>query len=270
MRELPIVLLLASAALLLPPAGCGGDADTAKGKGGGPRPPENRIRIYVGAGLREPCDQLVRAFEKEYGASVVTDYAGSEVLISRVKLARRGDVYMPGDRHYVDQAEKAGMISSQKSVCYFVPTILVPKGNPKDIKGLRDLLKPGLRLGVGDAKACAIGRKTRKIFEKNGIRWESVRKNLKFQSLTVNELGMQIQARSLDAVIVWDAVAKQYAKFGEEVPIPVSKNIISTVNAGVLSFTKNPDLAAKFVAFAAGKRGRAIFKKHHYRTEAPK
>jgi len=227
------------------------------------------LLLYCGAGIRPPVQEIAEAFESEHGVKVVTDYAGSEVLLSKIKLARRGDLYMPGDKHYVEQAAAEGMILSQQSVCYFVPTILVRKGNPKNIRGLQDLLKNGLKLGLGDAKACAIGRKTKQIFAKNNIAWEDVEKNVAFQSLTVNELGMQIQAGSLDAVIVWDAIARYYSEHGTEVPIPVEQNVISTVNIGILTFTKDRSLAGQFVEFAASERGQSIFKQHNYRTEPP-
>ena len=266
MRKTLLVAAAALSAMLA--AGCGDDAP----KGGGKKPAAGKkeILVYCGAGLRPPCAELAAAFEKKHGVKVVTDYAGSEVLLSKLRLARKGDVYMPGDRHYVDQAAEKGMITSQKSVCYFVPTIFVRKGNPKKIKGLDDLIRPGTKLGLGNEKACAIGRKSKKIFKKNGIAWADVEKNLKYRSLTVNELGMQIQAKSLDAVIVWDAVAKQYSKHGEEVPIPAEKNVISTVDAGVLKFASDRGTAEKFVEFASSERGLAIFKKHGYRTEPPK
>jgi len=230
---------------------------------------KQELLLYCGAGIRPPVEELVKTFGQKYDVKIVTDYAGSEVLLSKIKLVRRGDLYMPGDKHYVEQAAQEGMVLSQRSVCYFVPTILVRKGNPKNISGLEDLLQPGLKLGLGDAKACAIGRKTKQIFTKNNVAWEDVEKNLVFQSLTVNELGMQIQADSLDAVIVWDAIAKYYPDDGTEVPIPVEKNIISTVNVGVLSFTESRSLAEKFVEFAASDSGQDIFRKHLYRVEPP-
>lgn len=227
------------------------------------------LLLYCGAGIRPPAEELIDAFFAEYGIKVIVDYAGSEVLLSKIKISRRGDVYMPGDRYYIQQGAQADMILSFRSVCYWVPTILVQKGNPKNISCLEDLLKPGLKLGLGDPNACAIGKITRKILIKNGITAESIKQNLTYQSLTVNELGMQIQARSLDAVIVWDAMARYYSKYGDEVPIPIEKNVISTVDAGVLRFTKHRELAEKFVAFLASKRGQEIFAKHHYRTEHP-
>jgi len=225
--------------------------------------------IHSGAGIRPPVAEIAKVFGEENGVNIVTNYAGSEVLLSKIKLSKRGDIFIPGDQHYIDQASEADLILSHKPICYFVPTILVQKGNPEGIKGLADLVKPGIKLGLGDAKACAIGQKCKKIFKKNGLAWEDIEKNLKFQSVTVNELGIQIKLKSLDAVIVWDAVAKYYAEQGDEVPIPKEKNVISTVPAGVLTFTAHKELAEKFVAFASSERGRAIFKKHNYQVDLP-
>ena len=258
MRKLLSSTIIVAAVLL-----CGCKAEKSQESQSEPK----ELLLYCGAGIRPPVAQIAQAFENEHGVKIVTDYAGSEVLISKIKIARQGDLYMPGDKHYVDQAAQEGMILLQKSVCYFVPTILVQKDNPKNIRGLDDLLQPGLKLGLGDAKACSIGRKSRQIFAKNNIAWEDVEKNLAFQSLTVNELGLQIQTGSLDAVIVWDAIAKYYTEHGTEVIIPVEKNVISTVNIGLLSFTGNRPLAEKFIEFAVSEAGQAIFAEHNYRTE---
>ncbi|MCP4609041.1 MAG: extracellular solute-binding protein [Planctomycetes bacterium] len=227
------------------------------------------LLLYCGAGIRPPADELVETFGREHGVNIALDYAGSEVLLSKIKLIQQGDLYMPGDKHYVEQAARADMILSQRSVCYWVPTILVRKGNPKNIRGLNDLLKPGMKLGLGDPYACAIGRTSKKILEKNNIEWEDIEENLAFPSLTVNELGMQIQAQSLDAVIVWDATAKYYSKHGQEIPIAIENNVISTVDIGILKFTKHQELAEKFVDFVTSEKGKAILKKHQYSTRPP-
>ena len=231
---------------------------------------EDELLLYCGAGIRPPAAELTETFGRQHNVKIITDYAGSEVLLSKIKLVRRGDLYMPGDKHYVEQAAEEGMILSHRPVCFFVPTILVQKGNPKGIHGLEDLLKPSVKLGLGDAKACAIGRTCKKIFAKNNIAWADVEKNLSFQSQTVNELGMQIQAGSLDAVIVWDAIARYYKEHGREIPIDIEENVISTVDIGVLKFTRHRELAEKFVEFTTSERGRDIFLKHNYTIDVNK
>lgn len=258
MKRAILAVIIIPAVLLI---GCDSKED-------GQSTPEELL-LYCGAGIRPPADELVEVFEREHDVKIALDYAGSEVLLSKIKLIHRGDLYMPGDKHYIEQAAQADMILSRRSVCYWVPTILVQKGNPKEIRGLKDLFKPGIKLGLGDSGACAIGRTSKQILEKNNIAWEGIEKNLVFQSLTVNELGMQIQAKALDAVIVWDAIAKYYSDYGDEIPIPVENNVISTVDIGVLKFTKHQELAEMFVDFMTSEAGRRIFQKHNYSTRPP-
>lgn len=230
---------------------------------------EDELILYCGAGIRPPVAELIEIFSRENGAKILPDYAGSEVLLSKIKLSRRGDLYIPGDKHYIEQAQREDMILSRRLVFYWVPTILVQKGNPKNISSLEDILRPGLKLGLGDPNACAIGRTSRQMLAKNNITWERATKNVSYLSLTVNDLGLQIQANSLDAVIVWDAIAQYYGKYGDEVPIAPEKNLVSTVDIGVLKFTRNRKLAEKFVDFITSERGREVFQKHNYSTKLP-
>lgn len=229
----------------------------------------DELILYCAAGIRSPVVEMLEIFASEHGVRIIPDYAGSEVLLSKIKVSRRGDLYMPGDRYYIEQAASEDMLLSSRTLCYWIPTILVRKGNPKNISSLEDLLKPGLKLGLGDPNACAIGRTTCLILAKNGITRKDIEQNLIYQSLTVNELGMQISAKALDVVIVWDAMARYYAKSGDQVPIPPEKNVISTVDVGVLKFTKNRELAEKFVAFLTSEHGREIFTKYGYQTKPP-
>lgn len=244
--------------------GCDRSASTQPSQGETPT-----LMLFCGAGIQPPVADLVEAFSRQNACRIEADYAGSEVLLSRIKLKRQGDLYMPGDASYVEMAVKEGMVASSTPACYFVPAILVRKDNPKAITSLKDLTRDGIRLGLGDVKACAIGRQCRKIFKKNGIAWSDIEKNLKFQSLTVNELGVQIQAGSLDAVIVWDAIAKQYAKHGDIVEIPPDQNVISTVPVAVLSFSEHRGLAKRFADYLVSEDGQAVFRKHSYRVDPP-
>lgn len=224
---------------------------------------------YCGAGIRPPAAELAATFSKRHGVTIDCDFAGSEMLLSRIKLSGTGDLYMPGDVHYVQQAEQAGLVSKTQTACYFVPIILIQKGNPKNILALSDLIRPGIKVGLGDPKACAIGRKCAKIFAKNGISEEQLDQNVTFRSLTVNELGDKVKLGSLDAVIVWDAVAAYFADSTQVVPIPREQNVISTVAVAVLKSSPHPELAAEFLDFVASDEGKAILEKHHYSLSLP-
>ncbi len=227
------------------------------------------LRLYCGAGLRPAVSEIVQAFAAETGVVVECDYAGSGMLMSRVKLQREGDLFLPGDVWYLDQIDKEGLVESRTMVTYFVPVMLVQKGNPKGIGTLEDLTRPGVRLGLGNPDACQIGRITEQILTKNAVDMEAIGKNLTFHSVTVNELGLQVQTGRVDAAIVWDAIAAYYADSCDTVPIPLAQNEISRVAIGVLRFSEHKEMAGRFVDFAAGENGKAIFARHHYRVEPP-
>lgn len=258
-------------ALCLIAGGCQPAGETAgeSPPSSSPSQESSRLLLYCGAGIRPAADEIVKAFEQETGVTVECDYDGSERLLSRIKLSRLGDVYMPGDVHYVEQAKSQGLVTEYRNACYFVPVILVQKGNPKHIQSLADLADPGVDVGLGNPETCAIGRKSAKLFENAGLTLDDVQQNVKFQSVTVNDLGNHIQLGQLDAVIVWDAMAAYFAEHGEIVPIPLEQNVVSTVGVGVLSCSQSPGLAGKLVDFIASDRGQAIFQKHHYTTELP-
>ncbi len=223
-------------------------------------------RLYCGAGIRPPVEKLAKEFGEKHGVTIEVDYAGSEVLLGRIKLTGQGDLYMPGDRHYIEQADEAGLIVAEKTrdVCYFVPVILVGKDNPHDIRSLDDLKNAELNIGLGDPKACAVGRKTVKLLSAGGIDREDL--NVVTLALTVNDLGNQVALGKLDAAIVWDAVAGRFSDKTVTVEIPRPKNIISTVPIAVLKSSKHPELAEKFVEFVASERGTEVFREHHYTT----
>ena len=229
-----------------------------------------KLLVYCGAGIRHAMEEAAETFGRSNGAEMQMDYAGSGALISRLKLARKGDVYIPGDVWYLDEVAKEGLVASRKMVTWFAPVIIVRKGNPKNIRSLADLVKPGVKLALGNPEACQVGRLTEQVFKKNEIDAAAVQANTVFSSVTVNELGVQVKMDSTDAAIVWDAVAANFADAVEIVPIPTEQNIISNVAAGVLTLSQNQPLAQRFVDFLAGPEGKAILAKHHYMVEPPK
>jgi ABC-type Fe3+ transport system substrate-binding protein len=64
-------------------------------------------------------------------------------------------------------------------------------------------------------------------------------------------------------------MARYYSNYGDEIPIPVENNVISTVDIGVLKFTKHKELAEKFMDFITSEAGQKIFQKHNYNTKSP-
>ena len=226
------------------------------------------LRLYAGAGMRPAIDELTTAFEKETGVRVEADYAGSGMLITRAREDRDADLFMPGDVWYVDQLhEKSGLIEAKTAISYFIPVIIVPKGNPRKIAAINDLLREDLTVALGKAEACQVGRVSDQVLKKNGVERGNI-KNLK-ESLTVNELAVWVEMKDVDAAIVWDAIAAVAAKGVDAIRIPDEKNVISEVVVGLMKTSKSKDAARQFVDFMRSEKGRAILSGKGYSVVLP-
>lgn len=224
------------------------------------------LSLFSGAGLRPPVADIVELFQQETGIRVECTYGASNLLLGQLKLHQRGDVFLPGDQFYVDQAQAEGLVDESRPIAYFTPVIMVKKGNPLDIRRLEDLTKSGVRLGLADERSAAVGRVARQVLENSGVSWQAIKRNLQFTSTTVHELGDSLKLGHLDAVIVWNAVARQYDNVGEIVSIPAEHNVSVAIPAAIIKTTANREAARQFIDFLASERGRVIFRQYYYDT----
>jgi len=228
--------------------------------------PRVELMLYCGAGIRPAASALVEVFEKKTGIGVNASYGGSGLQLGQMSAAKKGDLFMPGAELYVDLAIEKGLAdpATKRIVAYFVPVIFVKKGNPENVRSVHDFTREGLKVGLGDERACAVGRKALKIIEKHGMAFRDIEKNVDFRSGTVNELAVAIQIGTVDAVIIWDANARHFAAVGTAVPIPLEKNAISPIPIARLKFAKHPAEARAFIDFVTSEEGKGVLRDHGY------
>jgi ABC-type molybdate transport system substrate-binding protein len=159
-----------------------------------------QLVLYAGAMLRPAVEQTIEDFRKREGVEVVTKYNGCGILVADMKTGQRPDVYFACDKSFMDMVGDLFVDNVDVSTNRLV--ILVHTGNPHGIQSLDDLAKPGLRVGIGHEKQCALGVLTQKALEQGGARAE-VMKNVKVQSPAGDMLVNQMLAGSLDAVVAY-------------------------------------------------------------------
>ena len=225
--------------------------------------PNGKLFVYSGAGLRESMDQIAEEFEQEHGIKVEVTYGGAAQLLSQIELAGEGDVFIPGGRPIFNKAKEKGFIEHEHFVAYHIPVIGVPKGNPGNITCLKDLARPDVEVGLGDAKAVPIGKAANKILEKAGI---SDDVNIVTRAGAEPELVAMVATRSADAAIFWKSSLLEAEDKIDIIEIPKEENDIKIIPAGVLSFSENKDAAKDFVNFVISERGKAIWERNGYIT----
>ena len=222
---------------------------------------QNSILVFAGAGLKAPLDEIGPAFTNKSGIPVQFNYGGGGTLVSQMNLTRKGDVFMPGSTAEWNTAKDQGLVNERSLVAYHVPVIVVKKGNPKNITTLADFAQPGLKVALGDVNATAIGKAGAKMFQKRNIT-AAVEKNVVTRNPTINELTVIMNTGQADAAIL--TLDQFNPETMDMITIPVTENVVLITPVGATTFTKNPDAAAKFVAFVASDEGKAFFAKHGF------
>lgn len=227
------------------------------------------LLVFAGAASKPPTEEVAKAFEKKTRVKVNITFGGSGFVLSQMALARVGDIYFPGSSDFMEIAKRKGLVfpESEKNVVYLVPAINVQKGNPKSIKSLKDLTKPGLRVAIASPDAVCVGLYAVEIIERNMSPDEkaALRKNLVNYTESCEKTATAISLKAVDAVMGWRVFQYWDPERIETVPLKQKEIVrIGYIPVAISKFTANRPLAQKFIDYVLSDEGRAIFKKYHY------
>lgn len=158
------------------------------------------LNLFAGSMLRPAIEDTVKQFEQREGVRVNTVYNGCGILVAQMKAGQVPDAYFACDTEFMEQVPD--LFPEPTDVSQNELVIIVKKGNPHEIAGLRDLTKDGLRVGIGHEKQCAMGWVTQNTFREGGVQQE-VMENVTVQTPTGDMLVNQMRAGSLDAAVVY-------------------------------------------------------------------
>ena len=229
---------------------------------------EKNILFHAGLGQRSSLNDIKKLFEKRNpDIKVNFSYKGSGYFIADITRSKQGDLFMPGEEFYLLQAVERGFLTDYDPKtdipAYFVTVIVTPRGNPKNIRCIEDFARPGVRVGLGNPRSCAIGLWHQKTFKKAGI-WDKVKENATMSAKCIPELGNAAQHRAIDATIIWSPTAVLYLRDTEIIPIEHKYRGIVRLPVGVLKFARYKKEAQKLMDFILSEEGRAIFHTHAY------
>lgn len=235
---------------------------------------EGEILVLCGGSMRAAVEEITKAYEALSGDEVLMTIGGSGELCAQIKLTRKGDVFVCHDP-FMEWAEKRGLIDRWETVGMLKVVIVVPKGNPKGVKGLEDLARPGVRVGIGDVVYSTSGVIANEMFKKAPF-GEDVRRNVRLETKGHQKRATDVSLNLLDAAIVWDAVAFLFRDKLDVVRVDYEyvdaitsatygrsdlRNV--KVTAGITSFAKDREEVRRFWEYLTGD-GRRVFREYGF------
>jgi len=213
------------------------------------------MTFYSGGVNRLAIDALVKQFAEREGVNVTTVYNGCGILCATMKsMAEKGDS-VPDAYYACDVSFVPPVALHFPEVLVLTEThigILVKKGNPHGIKTVADLVKPGLRVGLCNAKQSTLGYMTSGILRGSGVE-EAVRKNVVVEVPTADFLVNQMRADGLDVCIVYAVNAAPQAAHLDFLPID-HPGAVALQPFGVNAASPRRQLAGRLLEY---------FKAHH-------
>jgi molybdenum ABC transporter molybdate-binding protein len=231
---------------------------------------EPELTLYAGAMLRPAIEETLDAFAEREGIpreNIHCVYNGCGILVSQMQKGPRPDAYFACDARFLEQVKDLFLDDVTVSTNQLV--LFVHKGNPKNIRSLRDLKRPGLRVGIGNEHQCAMGLLTQETLRQAGVK-EDVKKNVVVESATGDILINQMLAApsSLDAVVAYVSNGKRAADRLDEIPIDLPCAVAAQpIAVGRQSDCKH--LAGRLRRMILSNPSRARFEENGFKWKAP-
>jgi accessory colonization factor AcfC len=223
------------------------------------------LHVYGPGGPAPAMKEAARAFSEK--RQVAVEVTAGPTPVWKEQALKDADLIFSGSEYMMTdfvQRDLPGILKAEAvQTLYLRPSaILVRPGNPKNIHGVRDLTKPGIRVLVVQG-AGQLG-----LWEDVVGRTGDVALVRAFRKQIVLHSANSAEARkswvadpTLDAWLIWNIWQKASPELADAVPTEPLMTVYRSCGAAVTTRTPEPALAAAFLAFLESADCRPIFAK---------
>ena len=233
------------------------------------------VRIFSARACASPLEKAAELFKEQTGISVEIDVCsrhcanpvaeqasgetGGDDFLLEISDTGIHDLAIAGAEYLLDDGEVKGIVQKgqRRNIAYRTSAIIVPAGNPKNIRCIEDITKPGVRLGVSVID-CLKG-----LWEDISARLQlldKIRKNICYYANGCIAIVEAVATNEIDAAFGWTAFKHLEPERIEVIEIPEKQQILRGTGVGMLSFSKEPETAKQFMDFLASSDSRKYYK----------
>ncbi len=226
------------------------------------------LHVYSSGAVAPPIKKCAEEFKTRFGIEFEFTVGKAESLISKIEESKEGDILTCGAEFILDDAQEIGLIfeDTRRSVGFRKSAILVPMGNPKKIKSISDLTQEGIKVGISTS-GCLLGVWD-DVSSKAGLT-DQIRRNITDFADGCGAVMALINQKKVDAVFGWDAFKKLWMKTMEVVELPKELQVYRSTGVAVVKFSKNKELAKKFIDFVVSESGKKIYREYGWYHAIP-
>jgi molybdate transport system substrate-binding protein len=236
---------------------------------------------------------LVEAFKQRYpqyqriyvetlppGILVKQIETGSLVM-GNLRIAAKPDIFTNGKDSIADLQKQRGWFADTTNYARNPLAIMVAKGNPKHIEGLKDLARADVRVSMPNPQWEGIAKQIETSYRKAGgdaldhtIMDNKVKDGSTYLTrIHHRESPLRVLQGESDAAPVWSTEAYFQQQIlhrpVETIAIPADQNVTATYTAARLKAAPHEQAAKDFLAFMTSADAQAIYHKYGFQPAQP-
>ncbi len=235
------------------------------------------VRIFSARACAAPLEKAAQLFEQKTGIPVeisvcsrhcakpmaeeATGATGGDDFLLEIAEAGIHDLAIGGAEYLLDDGEVRGIVQKRKrrTIGYRTSALLVPAGNPKNIRSVQDMAQPGVRIAVSVID-CLKGL-WEDVCGRLGL-IEPVRNNISYYANGCVAIVEAVATKQVDAAFGWTSFGHLEAGRIEIIKMPKAQQVMRGTCVGLLSWAKQPALAEQFMDFLASPESRRVYREY--------
>ena len=243
-----------------------------------------QLTIFFAGNQFMVVDDLLTSFKKEYPkyerifvetlppGILAKQIKGGSITVGNLRITHKPDIYTASKRAI---SEMDDYFSHTQVYCHNNICLMIPAGNPANIRTLNDLGKPRVRVSMPNPQWEGIGEQIKASYKKAGgeqlvtrIMEDKVKDGSTYLTkIHHRESPMRILYGEADAAPVWTSEVVYQKLIGhpvEAVNIPTEQNTTATYVAAKLKNAPHGQAADDFLKFMDSPTAKQIYKKYGF------
>ena len=248
-------------------AACGGSASnsatgaasgaaSASGSGA-PQKATGELKVLAAASLKASFTEIGTQLEKDNpGLHVTFDFQGSQTLVSSLSEGNEADVLATADEPTMNKAVEQKLVGERTEFATNVPTLIVPKGNPANVKGIDSSLDGAKLVVCVETAPC--GHAAKELAKAYNVTLKPVSEEQK-----VTDVRTKVESGEADAGVVYKTDAVAAKDKVDEITID-NKGVVNHYPIAQTAKPSNPEAAQVFIKAITSNSGQEILAKYGF------
>ena len=248
-------------------AACGGSASNSStgaasgaasaSASGVPQKATGELKVLAAASLKASFTEIGTQLEKDNpGLHVTFDFQGSQTLVSSLSEGNAADVLATADEPTMNKAVEQKLVGERTEFATNVPTLIVPKGNPANVKGIDSSLDNAKLVICVETAPC--GNAAKELAKAYNVTLNPVSEEQK-----VTDVRTKVESGEADAGVVYKTDAVAAKDKVDEITID-NKGVVNHYPIAQTAKPSNPEAAQVFINAITSKSGQEILAKYGF------